>query len=440
MRPWGRFTAAGGLWLTPLGMLVGLTWLWYGGIYGQPSGETAGANAALVGAEISTVVVFGAALTGSRLRAAGWDRRPAARPYALIMAEQLWPHVLAGAVALLVVAGAASAYLGIGVVPDLRPVVVELVIVAAGACVGFAGGLWLRTPLAVVLAPACWWLLLAFRAAVEPLWWRHLWGTVDCCEIGETLNPVVLIASTLMGIGVIVAAYTIALQRRHIAGRAVRQNVALVLTVAALAGSAIYLVQPLGWSPAVARSGELTCAGSDPRFCSWPERPAQAARMEQLGAPVFAQIERDTGLAMPSLMTEDKSVKESQDTRIVTIPAGASETQVVEALVSAAVGHPTSECHADLHGLAAEQMALAEISFTLWWELWVRVDGSGQDATVARQEVLGRLAPDDPAHRRTSDLLALPEPDQYRWIADTRAAFLACDATLLPPQPGGEPQ
>ncbi|GAB3165379.1 hypothetical protein GCM10027059_22820 [Myceligenerans halotolerans] len=446
MRFGSRLWASGVVWLAPLAVGVGVAWLFLSGTYGYPSLISAGANGAWVGAEISTVIAFGGAVSGVRLRQARWDTRPHARALPLVLAEMLWPHVVCGAIALLAATGLALAEMRVVGVPNLWPVFAEIFVVAAAGVFGCAAGVRLAAPVALLGAPAAWWFVLAFRASVEPAWIRHLGGVVDCCELYETVNPLVLAATALTAIAAIVVWYLVIDGRRAgSAGEGWKMRGAWGGVAVALVVVAVVLVRPLDWSPAIARSGQLACAGDAPRVCMWPEQAELLDRVADTAHDTLAGVHRGTGVPVPTTLTQDHGVVVSDEVRAFTLTAAESRESLIVQIASAAAVLPEWTCLESVEkrpgwsGWAPEPMEASSYSpdyvVNAWWSVKGLAAAAAMNEAEAVDQVVGIETTDD--RRALDQVLALPVSEQARWVDQAQRAFAACDPESVPSLPGG---
>ena len=215
---------------------------------------------------------------GSRFRRAAWWQAPHVRSGAVIAAWSTGPVIIAGSVAVTLAVMLQLTRAGL-FVPDARLLALTVLVIAAHTMLGFAAGLWVSV---VIAAPAMLivsFLWMAFLATIEPLWVRHLNGSLaTCCGLQQDLAPAALAAASLVAVGMIASALLLIAQQRW---SLVRGGIAVVvLAVGFAAGSAI--ASPLGPDPVIARDASALVCAKDPsgvEVCVWPEH---APRLDEV--------------------------------------------------------------------------------------------------------------------------------------------------------------
>ncbi len=242
-----------------------------------------------------------AAWEGNRLRRARlWDA-PSVRSRATIAFWCLLPVVLVALLAVVVAITVDLIRSGAGL-PDLRFVAMAALDLVALSAAGFAAGLLLPFAVSGPLAIVASFIWLAFIPAFQPVWLRHLTGMFrDCCGMDQDLAPRAVVASSIVDLGIIVAAAML------VAGPAlVARRVGGAIAALAVVGTiGVLLVGGMTYSPAVPRDTALLECRTDSgvTVCTWPEHRARAAEVAGIVAKVHAGWQQ-VGMAAPSLFTE----------------------------------------------------------------------------------------------------------------------------------------
>ncbi|MEV8515364.1 hypothetical protein [Dactylosporangium sp. NPDC051484] len=225
---------------------------------------------------VAPLCAIAGAWEGGRFRRGGIRCWAVVRPMWRIVLNSLGPTLVMAAVgvalAVGVMAPAAASAPGL---PDVRLIGVYLLVVTAHILVGYGLGVWLAPALALPISLGLSYVWLAYPAAIEPFWVRHLNGFSfeSCCNIADVPATRALIGSTLVALGV-VAAVLLALSggRRLLAGAAATFVLAF--------GAAVTVVWPLGPEANQPRAGSPRCAGDRPALCLWPEQEAARGRID----------------------------------------------------------------------------------------------------------------------------------------------------------------
>ncbi|GAA0443611.1 DUF7224 domain-containing protein [Streptomyces olivaceiscleroticus] len=187
-----------------------------------------------------------------------------------------------------------------GGTPPLGVAGMWLVILLANAMAGFLLGrklpLVIAAPLALILS----FVLTAYPATLEPLWLRHMvtGGVNDCCSLDQTLSWRAVVSATVLAAAVILAA---ALALTATSKRAVRLGATGLLTVGLLGSGALAYGLPA--DPVNARSTTaLTCSGSNPQVCVWPELSSDLPTIQRDAADARQRLRR-AGLSVPVKLT-----------------------------------------------------------------------------------------------------------------------------------------
>jgi hypothetical protein len=436
VRARSRLWFSGAAWMAPVAVGLGVLLLSANELSGAPSAVTAGVQGAWPVIVVAPVVATGAAITGGRLRRARWHIRPTSRSTASLLAETLWPHVGVGVLALVVTTVIALVDLPYAGLPDLRPLAAASVVVVAFAVLGFALGLRVWMPLALVAASGGTFYLLAFRVTVEPLWVRHLGGVDECCQVFETLSNRVPGASVLTACALLVlGAVAVARRPRRAGSVLVGAGLATVLLA-----TGVSLVSGMGSSPATLRTGEMTCRQGVVEYCVWPEQGARLAQMVRVGDSVLGSVSTTTGASLPVALTASRDIRPSENT--FEVPQSEDDLDVAREIGSAAAPALTSQCALRLdHVSAAEDRSAGtpeDASRMLdalwiadaWWQVG-SLTAMGWDETDASRKILG----EDPAP--LAALLSLPPRAQAAWISEVGRAAATCDISGAPTPPHG---
>jgi hypothetical protein len=163
-----------------------------------------------------------------------------------------------------------------GGLPDLRVVIVGVVVVAGyvalGSIVGQVFTATIATPLVIVISYA----VTIYPRTLDNFAYRHLSGFDDTCCLNATEKAYsVLAAPVLVAAGIGVMAYGIG------ASRMARRLLSAIALIGAVL-TAYHLVEPANADGVRPRAGSLRCT-SDRSVCVWPEH---AARLEELSAAV----------------------------------------------------------------------------------------------------------------------------------------------------------
>jgi hypothetical protein len=247
-----------------------------------------------------------AAWEGGRLRRAEWWNLPHVRSLAGVATWSLVPVVLAGLLAVLAGAAVELAKGGLLAVPDLRLLGLSVLVIAAHSVVGFAVGL--RVPV-VIAAPSVLigsYLWMAFPRAMEPLWLRHLNGSLSsCCLLQDELAPRAVAAAAVVAAGMVIGGATLLAQHWR------WRNLALTLGALVLSFViAVPLVAGMGPDPAVPRNAEeLVCRqGSGVTVCVWPEHTGRLDEVLELTTQAVDRWEA-TGLPVPTTYSEQRATQ-----------------------------------------------------------------------------------------------------------------------------------
>lgn len=268
----------GSLLALPMILLAMLYSLKYGPSTSDPYAVALSAAGTVTIAFVAPICAALGAWEGARFRRAGWWSLPHVRSRAVIAASSAAPVIVAGSIAVAAASELQLVRAGL-FVPDVRLLALTIVVIAAHTLLGFAAGLWAPVVVAAPAALVVSFLWMAFPAAMDPLWLRHLNGSLStCCMVQQDLALSAVAAAALVASGMIAAALVLIVQQAWHRGRAVISI--LPILVAFVAGSVI--ASPLGPDPAVARAAAALVCSTDPtgvEVCVWPEH---ARRLDEV--------------------------------------------------------------------------------------------------------------------------------------------------------------
>ncbi|GAA3164339.1 MULTISPECIES: DUF7224 domain-containing protein [Streptomyces] len=187
-----------------------------------------------------------------------------------------------------------------GGLPPLGVAAMWLIVFLANAMAGFLLGRKLPLVIAVPLALILSFVLTAYPATLEPLWLRHMvTGGVDgCCSLDQTLNWRPVASTSVLALAVVLAA---ALALTATGRRAIRFGTTGLLAAGLLGSGALAYGLPA--TPTTPRStAALTCSGSDPQVCVWPELSSDLPTIQRVAAGARQRL-RHAGLSLPTQLT-----------------------------------------------------------------------------------------------------------------------------------------
>lgn len=292
-----------GSWLAPpIVLLAALFSLTYKPATTDPYVIALAAAGTITMAFVAPICAALGAWEGSRFRRATWWELPHVRSRAVVAAWSVAPVILAGSVAV-TVASMLQLTRSSLFVPDARVLAVTVVVISAHTFLGFAAGLWVSVVIAAPATLILSFLWMAFPAAIEPLWVRHLNGNLStCCMLQQDLAPAAVAAASLVAAGMIVGALLLITQQRW---SPVRGGISVApLVIAFAAGSAI--ASPLGADPVIARDASaLVCAkdASGVEVCVWPEHAGRLDEVRGIAARAVTAWDA-AGIPTPRRFTE----------------------------------------------------------------------------------------------------------------------------------------
>jgi len=224
---------------------------------------------------------------GARFRRAAWWGLPHVRSRAVVAVWSAVPIIVAGSIAVTTASIVQLASAGL-VVPDVRLLALSVVVISAHTLLGFAAGLWVPVVIAAPAALILSFLWMAFPAAMEPLWLRHLTGSLStCCLVQQDLASVAVVAAALVAVGMVAAALALIAQERW---SRVRGALSIVPLVTAFAAGSV-IASPLGPDPVIARDASALICARDPtglEVCIWPEHAGRLDEVRDIAARAIA--------------------------------------------------------------------------------------------------------------------------------------------------------
>ncbi|MFB9675963.1 DUF7224 domain-containing protein [Streptosporangium vulgare] len=288
---------------------------------------------------------------------------------------------------------------------------VALLVIVAWTLAGFAVGRFLPPLLGVPLLLAGTWLWLAYPAALETFWVRHLTGNNlgFCCETGTTFHRGALIAQTILAVAVAGAAF-LAWARRRGTRRAWAGIVGIPLAAVV---AAFPLVRDMGPEAQVPRAGGLVCSRWDGgEVCVWRERGKRLGFAAGIVLPAVRRLSAATGLPAPGRVTEGPA--DGRTSWRFAVPPGAGGDDVLFGLATGLLPADPPSCGPDWSGADAYAPLSAWLALTA---------GAGRDSVERRTGPASLGA--------AGRALALPPAGQARWFRHNLAALRRCD---IPPR------
>ncbi|NYT94260.1 hypothetical protein [Salinispora sp. H7-4] len=241
-----------------------------------------------------------AAWEGARHRGGGVNELGIARPVWVVAAVAVAPTLVMGVLGVAAaVVSTAPAAVGAPGGPPLGLIGAYLVVMAGHTIVGYGLGRWLPPALALPASLGGSYVWLAYPAAVEPFWIRHLNGLSfeSCCSIAYQPDGRAVLATVLFAVGIGVGTL-IALGGSRLSriGGAV-SGTALLLV-------AVTVALPLGPAVGGPRDGAPRCAGQRPTLCLWPEQEQARDVIHPVLASAYSRL-GEVGLMLPETVTSD---------------------------------------------------------------------------------------------------------------------------------------
>lgn len=288
--------------------------------------------------------------------------------------------------------------------PSWRVLLVYTLATLGYLCFGAIVGQLIHAVVAVPLAIVLVFVAIGFPPSFEPFWIRHLTGDVsDCCRTYQELATGAMLAPSIIGMALTVAALVVS---------QVRRKLVAVLVVVVLASGAVLLAKPLvsnlGWAPVQARASAVVCASATVEVCVWPEHRDRLAAVSKK-ADHMRQVMADRGIVVPSTASERIASGGSQWT--FQLPDRATDESANAAVAMGLAPVPPAGCGNDDQGGSA----LGEASESLF--AWLILVG-GQNPMAFGF---------DPAIVKIAKNIAAQSPEAERaWYERQRALLLAC--------------
>lgn len=368
---------------------------------------TAAATGSL--AFVAPVVAALAAWEAGRLRRAGWWRHAHARDNLLVAAGLAVPAILAGVVAFTGTVAAILIEHG-QVVPDARLLGLSYAVIIAYALVGAAVGIRVPSVVAAPMVLLVLYVWMSFPRAVEPLWLRHLTGSLSsCCQLSDDIAPTAVLAS----FGVVISLMTGALLLIRRPSQRFPVAALVPPIIGLLAGASA--VSGMGPDPVEPRNQrDLICTEPGIRVCVWPEHQA---RLADVTAVVVATHDewKQRGLNVPMLVTE---ATQSPAAALSFEFTNASEAPDIVYSLAYGMILPLARCvDQPYDGAAAIDYVIAWLAAT-----------AGMPAAELSSRFGYEPAPGDPDVLETVDsVLALGSGAELAWFRTNLAAVRSCD-------------
>jgi len=278
--------------------------------------------------------------------------------------------------------------------------IADALITAGLAALGFGLGVRLPIVMAGPVTVLGSYVLMVVPLVLEPSWLRQISGMwTSCCFIDTDLDPRAVAATSLIGIGLLVAAVMLVSPQLALwtAGLAALGAVMIAFALAGLA------VNRDSYTAMVPRVGELQCAGTAPQVCVWPEHGDDLSTLAGL-TPQVTSAAVQLGLTVPTVMSEQSPTATGLG-YFLDHPS-LSKRARIEAL-AAALFPMTDSCIAQTQQYADPNVTSRFLT--------------AQDSAV---QALGNraLQPATPA---------TPPPEQERWRS-IQEASVHCDPARLP--------
>ncbi len=249
-----------------------------------------------------------AAWEAGRLRRAHWWNLPHVRPSLYIALSAVIAPLCVGWTTIMI--SIAFRLLSRGVlIPDLRILLVAIVVILAQTLIGFTAGIWLPP---VIAAPAVLIVLFSWMTlppGLNAFWVRHLTGDLSgCCSVDTDLAPGAMEGTIFLALGFMLAALIILNPRRRII-------ILLTSLLPAIIGLALgaSLVQGMGPDPLVPRNPKyLVCSNQWPKVCVWPEHKSRLLEVSEI-ARKAATAWQSMGISVPNTFSEHYSLKRGEN-------------------------------------------------------------------------------------------------------------------------------
>lgn len=332
------------------------------------------------------------------------DTLAIARPAWRVALVAIAPTVVMGLLGIgAAVAATAPAAAGAPGSPHSWLIVVYSLVMTGHAVVGYGLGRWLPRALALPISLGGSYVWLAYPAAIEPFWIRHLNGLSfeACCAIDQDPSMRALLATALFAVGLCFGVLLALAGTRRMRVGGAAALVALLLTAAVVA-------RPLGPSPGAPRAGAPRCAGGKPVLCLWPEQEAARDLIHEALASAYVRL-AEVNLPLPSVVTAKDA--DPRDAVFVVLPVRPERREVVLSLVASAVPDTVPTCATRGEWPGADSRAVLMV----WMALAAGVPASELN-DMAPPELV-----DLAAHARQ-----LTNKQQFAWYSANLASLKDC--------------
>ncbi|MFF4604506.1 hypothetical protein ACFY12_17485 [Streptomyces sp. NPDC001339] len=274
---------------------------------------------------------------------------------------------------------------------------------------GYVLGISLPNALALPLAIAVSYVVMAYPPAMEPFWLRHLTGggINNCCTVNQTLD-LRAITTPMLVLGTVVLACLLLI---HLGRRLLTLVVALALISGGILGG-VLMVRSMTAIPAVDRS-DSRCEGNAPQLCLWPEQEVKRQEILESATSAYRALQAAGLHPATTLSTSGSpspSIRLSMDDRT---PAGEMPLTIATGMLT----HNLPECvkNGSYPGGEAYKPLQA----------WLSLTGG-----MSTQELShAGMAPD--ALALADSVRKLPVQDQLRWYTYNLASTHNCSTVPL---------
>lgn len=256
--------------------------------------------------EASTILAIVAsaygAFAGSRARLIPRDRLQRPVTWLRFVLGHLLLGVVAFAAILPLCMVATRLQYGHGPLPHWIPAVHSVCFTPGVMILAFAGGLFVRSRLAVPLAILIPYFVIGFAPAVDWSWYRHLFTATGCCSYTMQLDPRVVIATWVTYVVCGLMGLVLVIQRGRSAVVAPVTWGAAGVGATAIAAVTV-LVWDVGYSAVVPRQGAQICEnhesanGGSYSICLWPENNAARGEAAAMIDRTYSYIGAEQGFS-----------------------------------------------------------------------------------------------------------------------------------------------
>lgn len=342
-----------------------------------------------------------------RWRRSGWRSRPWRRGVGVPAAWEIsiTAGVQVAAYELIVVWVTTAAGRSLPFEPQVLAIAAATI--AGWVAVGYAVGWWVRAELALPAVLIGSYLALVYPPAMEPLWLRHLTGTLgQCCAPSSALDRGAVRAMVLVPVAACIAALLAVCASRRPASA-----VAAVAVVLLAAVVAVPMVDHLAAEPIAARHGTVRCTGT-PEVCVWPEQSDDLDRIAAIAGSAAARW-AGLGLHAPARLSPRSSDLATARAASLQVWEHPTRYEVIQAMASGAV--PQRSCRDGVGDIYVSQLVAVA---------WLTIEGGVEPSLVEART--------DPALIADIDRLRAADHDaQVRWLEAVERAD-PCAAHLIP--------